>query len=503
IDEYNLNRVVVASCTPRTHEPLFQETIRQAGLNPYLFEMANIRDQCSWVHMALGEEATEKSMDLVRMAVAKVALAEPLTSIPLDVISKALVVGGGIAGMTSALTLANQGYEVFLLEKTPSLGGNALKIGRDLYGNDVNQHLDNMIEKVTHHPLITVFRNSHLTKVDGFIGNFISTIEHHNGNGAETSEVEHGAVIVATGGSENTPDEYLYGQNDNVMTLLEVSQALQTDDFAVPETVVMIQCVGSREPDHNYCSRVCCAGAIKNAIRMKTRNPDANIFILYRDIRSYGFREHYYTQAREMGINFIRYDLDLKPSVTQEDGQLLVKVYDPILRAVLHIPAGLLVLSSRINPNPDNDRLSQLFKVPLNSEKFFLEAHVKLRPVEFATDGVYLCGLAHYPKDMKETISQAMATAGRAATVLSKEKIEAAGRIAYVNELRCSGCGACVTVCAYNAISIDEERQVAVINEAMCKGCGACTATCRGTAIRLHGFEDEQILNIINAVVIA
>ena len=500
IKEHGLNRVIVASCTPRTHEPLFQETIRQAGLNPYLFEMANIRDQCSWVHMFAGEAATQKSKDLVRMAVAKVNRAEPLTSIPLDVIQKALVVGGGIGGMTSALTIADQGYEVFLVEKTEKLGGNALKIDHDLYGNDVKKHIATITEKVRNHKFIHVFTNSQLTKVDGFIGNFTSTIETRNGNGLEHTEVEHGVAIMATGGSENAPDEYCYGESDKIITLLELSEAIQKEDFTVPETVVMIQCVGSREPEHNYCSRVCCSGAIKQALRMKTMNPDANIFILYRDIRSYGFREKYYTQAREMGINFVRYELERKPVVINSDGQVIINVYDPILEVNLNIPAELLVLSSRINPNPDNEKLSQLFKVPLNAENFFLEAHVKLRPVEFATDGVYVCGLAHYPKDIKETISQAMATAGRAATVLSKDKIEAAGRIAYVNEIRCSGCGACVTACAYNAISLDEERQVAVINEAMCKGCGACAATCRGTAIKLHGFEDAQILNILNAL---
>lgn len=500
IHEHRLNRVVIASCTPRTHEPLFQETIRQAGLNPHLFEMANIRDQCSWVHMFAGEAATEKSKDLVRMAVTKAALTEPLTSILLDVTPTALIVGGGVAGMTSALTLADQGYAVFLIEKTAQLGGNALKLDRDLYGNDVSRQVAEIVDKVRQHELITVFVQAQLVKVDGFIGNFVSTIETQTGDGRERVEIEHGVAIVATGARESAPTEYGYGANPNVTTLLELSEAIPSPDFRVPDNVVMIQCVGSREPEHNYCSRVCCAGAIKQAIRMKQANPDANIFIVYRDIRAYGFRERYYTRARELGIHFVRYTLDRKPVVQETGSQLVVNVYDPILGATLALPADLLVLSSRIEPNPDNDALSQLFKVPLNAEKFFLEAHVKLRPVEFATDGVYLCGMAHYPKDLKETIAQAMAAAGRAATVLSKDKIEAAGKIAYVNNLRCSGCGACLTVCAYNAISLDEERQVAVINEAMCKGCGACAATCRGSAIRLHGFEDEQILQVLKAV---
>ncbi len=505
IQEYNLNRVVVASCTPRTHEPLFQQTIREAGLNPHLFEMANIRDQCSWVHMQETEAATYKAKDLVRMAVTKVGLTVPLKSVPIEVTHKALIVGGGIAGMTSAISLADQGFEVFLVEKTDKLGGNALKIDRDLYGNDVKKQVEKMTERIMNHELIKVFTNSQLSKVDGFVGNFVSTIETRNGNGVESAEVEHGVAIVATGGSENKPDEYLYGKSEKVMTLLELNEAIQAADFTVPETVVMIQCVGSREPGHNYCSRVCCTGAIKNAIRMKKMKPDANIFILYRDIRTYGFREQYYTQAREMGIEFIRYDLENKPVVTQTsrlqgEDQITVRVYDSILDATLNIPADMVVLSSRINPNPDNEELSQFFKVPLTGEKFFLEAHVKLRPVDFATDGVYVCGLAHYPKDINEAISQAMAASGRAATILSKDLIAGEGKISYVNELRCSGCGACVTVCAYNAISLDEERQVAVINELLCKGCGACAATCRGSAIKLRGFEDQQILKMLSVV---
>ncbi len=500
IEEHDLNRVVIASCTPRTHEPLFQETIRETGLNPHLFEMANIRDQCSWVHMFEKEAATDKSNDLLRMAVTKVALTEPLKAIPLKVTPKALVVGGGIAGMTSALSIADQGYEVFLVEKTDTLGGNGRKLDRDLAGNDIKQHITQLTERIENHELIRVFMHSRLSMVDGFVGNFVSTIETRNGNGLETTEIEHGVAIVATGGNVYKPDEYFYGKSDKILTLLEFNEAIQAEDFRVPETVVMIQCVGSREPGHNYCSRLCCAGSIKNAIRMKSMNPDANILILYRDIRAYGFREKYYQQARDMGINFIRYDLDNKPVVKKDGEQITVKVYDSILGATLNIPADMLVLSSRINPNPDNEKLSQFFKVPLNTDKFFLEAHVKLRPVEFATEGVYLCGLAHYPKDINESIGQAMAVSGRAATILSRESITGEGKVAYVNNVRCSGCGACVTVCAYNAITLDEERGVAMINDLVCKGCGACAATCRGTAIKVHGFEDAQILEMLNVI---
>jgi heterodisulfide reductase subunit A-like polyferredoxin len=502
IIEHRLNRVVVSSCSPRTHEPLFQETIREAGLNHHLFEMANIRDQCSWVHMHDRDAATQKAKDLVRMAVTKVGLSEPLSSIPLQVTQKALVVGGGVAGMASALSIADQGYEVSIVEKTDTLGGIAQRIDRSVEGYDVVEYLQGLRERVLNHKLINVFVRSQLSKVDGFVGNFTSTIESRNGDSgeAETHKFDHGVAVLATGGMESTPDEYLYGSSPGVRTLLELTEDIADPGFNVPDSVVMIQCVGSREPDHMYCSRVCCTAAIKNAIRMKEMKPQAQVYILYREIRTYGFREKYYTRAREMGIIFVRYDLDSKPVVVEKDRRMMVSVRDQILQADLAIPADMLVLSSRIDPNPDNEQLSQLFKVPINSEKFLLEAHVKLKPVEFATDGVYLCGLAHYPKDIKETVAQATAASSRAATVLSKETFDAAGKISYVNEMRCSGCGACVAVCAYNAITVDENRAVAVINEALCKGCGACAATCRGSAIMLHGFEDKQIIEMIGAL---
>lgn len=331
------------------------------------------------------------------------------------------------------------------------------------------------------------------------MGNFVTQVGKIDGD-PELLEIEHGVTVLATGGAESEPQEYCYGESKKIRTQLELSTDLADGGFQAPDTVVMIQCVGSREPDHPYCSRVCCQAAIRNALRIKEINPDATVFILYRDMRSYGFREEYYTRAREEGICFIRYETERKPGVRLADGKVLVTLYDALLDAELEIRSDLLVLSARIDPNPDNERLSQFFKVPLNKDKFFLEAHVKLRPVDFATDGVYVCGLAHYPKDISETISQAQAASSRALTVLSRESLEVAGKIAYVEEARCSGCGACVPVCAYNAISLDEERRLSVVNEATCKGCGACAATCRAAAIRLHGFEDEQILNMLQVM---
>jgi len=503
IKEHGLNRVIVASCSPRTHEPLFQQTIREAGLNPNLFEMANIRDQCSWVHMHDHEAATAKSKDLVRMAVAKANLIEPLGSISLPVTQKAFILGGGIGGITAALTIADQGYEVFLIEKETQLGGNALKIPRTLDGRAVKPYLEAVIERVTEHKNISVFTNTRLVNVEGFVGNFVSTIETSypgNGRSPETQELEHGVVIIASGASESVPQEYLYGKSGKVKTLLQVNEAMAEENFSVPDTVVMIQCVGSREEEHQYCSRVCCAAAVKTAIAMKEKKPDARIFILYRDMRTYGFREEYYTKAREMGITFVQYNIDKKPEVREKNGTLSVDIYDKILQQEIEINPDMVVLSARIDANKDNPELCKFYKVPLNADNFFLEAHVKLRPVDFATDGVFVCGIAHYPKDIDETISQAMAAAGRASTVLSKDSVEAGGKTAYINPARCNACGACVSVCPFNAISIDEEKEVAVVNEVLCKGCGACVSTCKGSAPNLKGFKDEQILHMINVV---
>ena len=498
IREHGLNRVVVASCSPRTHEPLFQQTIRETGLNIHLFEMANIRDQDSWVHMDHRREATDKAKDLVRMAVAKARLTEPLRSIPLHVTHAALVVGGGIAGMTAALSIADQGYPVFLVEKSARLGGIAAGITSTLTLEGISEHVRKLVKRVSSHPKISVFTRSRLQKVEGFVGNFQTTIR--KGSGEETV-VKHGAAILAVGAAESAPQEYLYGRNPDVITLLELEKRMAAREPSPPETVVMIQCVGSREDGHAYCSRVCCSTAVKQAIRIKTERPETNVIVLYREMRTYGFRERYYEQARRLGVTFIRYDEQRKPEVrSHRNGGLEVTTFDPVLAAQISIPADLVVLSSRIDPNPDNEALSRLFKVPLSSTRFFLEAHAKLRPVDFATEGVYVCGMAHYPKDSSESIAQAKAAAGRAVTVLSRDTIEAEGKTAYVRESRCVACGACVEVCPFRAIEIDPARNTAMINDAVCKGCGVCSATCRSSAIDLRGFRDEQILAVLRTV---
>lgn len=500
--EHNLNRVVVASCSPRTHEPLFQETIREAGLNRYLFEMANIRDQCSWVHMQEREKATEKAKDLVRMAVAKARLIRPLEQQLLGTVSSALVVGGGVAGMNSALTLANQGFDVHLVEKDAELGGMARRIYRTLEGADVQSYLAELIDRVRRHPRIKVYLNTTIEQVSGFVGNYKTILK----SGDERREVIHGAAVVAIGGKEYKPTDYLYGQVPNVLTGLELEKAIveQSPEVLGARDVVMIQCVGSRTHERPFCSKVCCSQSIKNALMLKEKNPAANIYILYRDIRTYSFKEDYYREAREKGIIFIRYDEDRKPVVEPGEGsdgrqKLNVRVFDPVLQDEVIISADIVTLAVGMEPAEDRHEVAQFFKVPLNQDGFFLEAHVKLRPVEFATDGIFLAGLAHAPKFIDESIAQAVGAASRAATILTKDKIKAEGIVAYVDETKCAGCKVCVPICSYNAITFDEERKVAQVNEALCKGCGTCSAACPSGANQQRGFLDDQILAQVEA----
>ncbi|MDI6815284.1 MAG: FAD-dependent oxidoreductase, partial [Dehalococcoidales bacterium] len=384
IKEHALNRVIVASCTPRTHEPLFRDTIREAGLNPYLFEMANIRDQCSWVHMTQPKEATKKAKDLVRMAVAKSRLLEPLYRRSLTVNKAALVIGGGLSGMTAALQLAEQGFETHLIEKEPELGGNLRHVYYSLDGDNPQQRLSELIEKVNQNGKIKVYTNTVLSKVEGSFGNFTSTL---NGNGGEGKTINHGVVIVATGAEEWKPNQYLYGKNEKVLTQSEFEEKLYSGGLDVTR-VVMIQCVGSRDDKRPYCSRICCSQAIKNALKVKETSPNTEVYILYRDMRTYGFNEEYYQKAREKGVIFIRYEQNQKPEVSEDGAGLKVKVWDPILDANLLINTDLLVLSPAIVPNRNNNDLAQMLKIPLNQNGFFLEAHLKLRPVDFATEGI-------------------------------------------------------------------------------------------------------------------
>jgi heterodisulfide reductase subunit A len=502
IAERKLNRVVVASCSPRTHEPLFQQTLREAGLNAYLFEMANIRDQCSWIHMNRPVEATEKAKALVHMAVAKAGFMEPLHSASLDVTHSALVVGGGLAGMTAALAIADQGFAVTLVERDQELGGNLRRLRRTFTDGNISVTLEDLVEKVRSNRRIKVMTGSELEETQGFVGNFESTIL----TGRRRRKIKHGVAIVATGGTESKPAEYRYGQNERVLTQMDIEKRLSdASSLAGVKSVVMIQCVGSRQEGHMYCSRVCCNTAVKNAIRIKELSPSTEVAVLYRDIRTYGLNEEYFQAARDKGVLFLRYDLPHKPAVTDDGARLSVTARDPILGRELTFTPDLLVLSSRIEPDPGNGKLSQILKVPMNEDGFFLEAHMKLRPVEFATEGVFLAGLAHNPKSIPETIAQAKAAAAKACAVISKEKYEAEPTIAALNEDLCDGCGICVPVCEYNALEVihrpggKEQEKIVRLNEAMCKGCGGCVAACPSGAMEQKGFKNEQVLAMIHA----
>jgi heterodisulfide reductase subunit A len=500
VEREKLNRVVVASCTPRTHEPLFRDTLREAGLNPYLFEMANIRDQCSWVHMHEPGKATAKAKALVRMSVAKARLIEPLAERRLPLNHDALVVGGGVAGMTAALGLADQGFRVSLVERESELGGHGRHVRYLPEGDDPQAFLTEMVDRVLAHPRITTHLAATVAKVDGFMGNFKTQI----GQNGKTVEVEHGVVVVATGAETYTPTEYLYGQDDRVMTQVEFEQRLAAGD-AEAETVVMIQCVGSRDDDRPYCSRLCCGHAVRNALRFKELRPRANVFVLYRDVRTYGFREQYYRLARERGVRFIRYEPERKPAVSVQEGKLRVEVWEPILERTLGIDCDRLVLSTAIVPRPDGQELAQMLKVPLNQDRFFLEAHLKLRPVDFATEGVFLCGLAHAPKTLDETVAQATAAASRAATILAKDELPLESAISEVIDANCDGCAYCIDPCPYHALTLIEYMRNGAIkktvenNEALCKGCGVCQATCPKRGIFVRHYKLDQIAAVVEA----
>jgi heterodisulfide reductase subunit A-like polyferredoxin len=507
IEEHQLNRVVVASCTPRTHEPLFQDTIREAGLNRYLFDMANIRDQCSWVHMTQPKEATEKAKDLVKMAIAKAALLDPLPTQKVEMNQKALVIGGGLAGMTAARKIAQSGYEVYLVEKEPELGGKARFIHYTLDGDDVQTHLERLGGEVRKDPRIHLMTGTTIEKIEGFVGNF----KTHIRNGNEAKTIDHGVIVVSTGAEEYRPKEFLYGQDPRVITQKELEEwiVFTPDKLRDSKNVVMIQCVGSRNDDRPYCSRICCSEAIKNALKLKSMAPEKNVYILYRDIRTYGFKEDYYEKAREAGVLFIRYEPEREPRLETEGEGLGVVVHEPILHDDLLIQTDLLVLSPGVVPPHENESLSKMLKVPLNQDGFFLEAHMKLRPVDFATEGIFLAGLAHSPKSIDESISQANAAAARALTYLSKTELETIGIISEVDERKCIGCGLCESVCPYKAIEILTkrtaigERQVAQINKALCKGCGACTASCRSGSIDLKGFTNAEVVAQIGELTVS
>ncbi len=497
IREKGLNRVVVAACTPRTHEPLFRDTLREAGINQYFFDMANIREHCSWVHSREKEAATQKAKDIVRMSVARTSRLEPLEEHSLPVNKAALVVGGGVAGMTSALSLADQTFEVYLLERESELGGMARRIYYTVDGLDVQAYLHGLVQRVYRHPLVHVITGATITDVSGYVGNFVTRVK----TGTEVRDIKHGAAILATGAAEYTPTEYLYGEHDRVLTQLELEALIAKDDERLADTrsLVMIQCVGCRQADRNYCARVCCSQAMKNALKLKAKHAEMDIYVLFRDMRTYGFREDYYREASEKDVKFIRYEPEDKPVVeaTEEDGRpiLRVTVTDPVLGKKIAIDADAVALAAAVVPSSGSADAAKLFKVANSPDGFYQEAHVKLRPVDFGVDGVYLCGTAHYPKHLQETISQAYGAAGRAATLLSQPTVKASGAVCTVRDADCVTCGACITACTYGAIEFHQTPlgKKATVNPVLCKGDGLCNSKCPTGAISLKHFTDDAI----------
>ncbi len=505
--EKGLNRVVIAACSPRTLEPLFRDTLREAGLNQYYLDMANIREHCSWVHAKQKDEATKKAQDIMRMSVARASYLEPLKEFDLPVNKTALIVGGGIAGMTTALSIAKQGHEVQLVEKAKDLGGMARRIHSTLEGLDVQTYLDRLIVQIYQNPRVHVSHEATIKSVEGYLGNFTTTVETEG----RTKVIKHGASVLAIGADVYKPTEYLYGENENVYTHIDLGgEIVKANETVInAESLVMIQCVGCRNEDRNYCSRVCCGHAVKNALKLKEKNPEMRIYILFRDVRTYGFKEDAYREASEKGVQFIRYTPEDAPEVVEakEGGKdvIRVTVTDQILGQRLELDADVLSLAAAVIPSESIQEIAGMFKVTLSPDEFFKEAHVKLKPVEFATDGVFLCGTAHYPKHIPETINQAYGAAGRVLTLLSRDTVVASGSVARVNEFDCVSCGACITACTYDAIQFHDtaKGKKAIVNPILCKGDGLCNAKCPTNAIVLKHFTNEALNGQIDAAVSA
>ena len=490
--EKGLNRVVVASCTPRTHSPLFQDTIREVGLNKFLFELADIREQCSWCHKSDKDVATAKAIQITNMTVAKTRLLDPVSQSSVGVDHSALVVGGGIAGITAALSLSEQGYGVHLVEREAFLGGLLRRVRHNLEGDDLQAYLKEVIEQIENDPRITVHKETTVDKTDGFVGNFITNLSNN-------VQVDHGAVVITTGGSEYEPAEYGYGTAESIITQRQLEDLLAERDPSSGETYVMIQCVGQREEPNNYCSRVCCQDALKNSIAIKERSPDTQVVVIYRDIRAYGLKEDYYRKARELGVLFFLFTPDEKPEVTPAEKGCRVNLPGKILGKEIVIDADYVILSTGFRPQPDSNEFAKKYKLTCNIDDYFMEAHVKLRPVDFPSEGFFLAGLGHAPKNLEETISQSLAAAGRAGALLSHNSLTVSGVISKHNRDICMSCLACFRACPFDSPFIDEDGRVSH-NEVKCTGCGICAGVCPAKAFQVNYFRDDQIKAMIDSV---
>jgi heterodisulfide reductase subunit A len=505
IKNLGLNRIVVAACTPRTHEPLFRKTLKSAGINEYLFEMANIRNQNAWVHNQDPEAATGKAKDLIRMAVVKVTSLTALKPLRIPITPSALIIGGGVTGMTAALNLAKQGYQIHLLEKTSQLGGNALHLFQTWNGEHVPRYLMGLQEEVNNTPNIEISYNTTVTAVTGHVGDFTTTIRSGT---SRKRTIQHGVAIITTGAKRYIPEEYEYGKIPKVVASIEFDKLHMHNETRVAngKSFVFIQCVGSRNQERPYCSKSCCTHSIQSAIKLKKEVPSRQIYILYREIRTYGQRERIYSQARELGIIFINYELHGPPKISREDTGVLVEVWDHVLHRPLEIKADMVILASATLASPEAVELANLFKLPLNADGFFQEAHAKLRPVEFNVDGVFVAGLAHYPKPLEESISQALAAAAKAGRLLARKEIALEPNTALVDPVLCDGCGLCIDTCPYRAISLVEYLDEAgtplktvAIDQVLCKGCGICQGTCPKRGVTIAGFTYDQIEAQIDA----
>lgn len=501
-----LNRIVVAACTPRTHEPVFREVVAAAGLNPGYFAFANIREQCSWVHQQDKAAAGEKARHLVAMAIRRAAVLNPIHLQSFPVVPRALVLGGGVAGMSAALTLADQGFHTYVIERAARLGGVARQLHFTLEGPDPQTFLHELETLVYTHPNIEILTRTELTQVEGHVGQFTSQLRQHTPAGFRKRQVEHGVIIVATGGKEFHPEgRYHYGTDPRILTQLELEGHLYTRSQILEKVrqLIMIQCVGSREPEHPYCSRLCCSEALKNALRLKERYPLAEVVILYRDLRAYGFRERYYQQAKEKGVRFIPFDPEKPPRLDAPQRRpLTVWVWDELLEQEIGLTADLVVLSTGIEPADGSEHVARQLGIHQTLEGFFMEAHQKLRPVDTVAEGIFLCGLAHYPKSLGETVAQAEAAAIRAARLLFQTELFTGERIALIAPGKCHRCLHCMEVCPFGAVRLRAGRQPE-IQPGLCQGCGICAAACPAAAIQLSRVTEAEIEAQIEAALLS